>query len=98
MRGPGRCGGTARGEIALGVLLLSLSDGRLGEDKVGLIEEGGVRELDEAVSSVDDDCPEVTSPLDWDSVDLVSGDLVVVKLALERRRSVLNNGMVDDLS
>lgn len=56
--------------------LLSLRDGRLGDERFGLIEEGGVRELYEAVSGVVDDFPEVSSPFDWDSLDLVSVDLV----------------------
>lgn len=46
MRRPGRWGGAERGETALlEVPLLSLRDGRLGEERVGLIDEGGVREL-----------------------------------------------------
>lgn len=60
------------------VSLVSFNEGRLGEDTLlGLMEDGGVTELYEAVSSVDDDFPDVISPLDWDSLDFDSWDLVV---------------------
>lgn len=51
----------------------------------------------EAVSTVDEDLPEVTSPLDWDPLDLVSLDLVSLdrKLALERRRRFSKNGIME---
>jgi hypothetical protein len=76
------------------LLLTSVNAGRLGEDALGLIEEGGVTELYEAVSRVDEDFPEVMSPLDWDSSSLKSLDLLVWKLALERRRNGLKNGIL----
>jgi hypothetical protein len=69
--------------------LVSLNEGRFGDETVGLIEEGGVTELYEAVSRVEDDFPDVISPLDCDSL-----DLLVRKLGLERRRSCEKNGMV----
>lgn len=42
---------------------VSFSDGRLGEERVGLIDEGGVMELWEVVSIVEDDFPETSSTL-----------------------------------
>lgn len=41
----------------------SLSAGRLGEERVGRIEDGGVMELWEDVSIVEDDFPETSSTL-----------------------------------
>jgi hypothetical protein len=75
--------------VPLTLLLTSVNAGRLGEDALGLIEEGGVTELYEAVSSVEEDFPDVMSPLDWDSLSLKS-----LKLALERRRNGLKNGIL----
>lgn len=74
----------------------SFSAGRFGDDEVplGLMEDGGVTELWEDVSRVEEDWPEITSPLDCDSLDLVSLDM---KLALERRRK-LKKGMVAEVS
>lgn len=64
------------------------NEGRFGEDRVGLIDDGGVMELWEDVSIVEEDLPETTSTL-------VEGDLesVVLKLALDRRRSCLKKGI-----
>lgn len=45
----------------------SLRAGRLGVERVGLIDDGGVMELWEEVSIVDDDFPETSSTL-WDGV------------------------------
>jgi hypothetical protein len=45
----------------------SLSAGRLGVEMVGLIDDGGVIELWEEVSIVDDEFPETSSTL-WDGV------------------------------
>lgn len=56
-KGPGRGGAKL---LKLGSD--SLRAGRLGVDKVGLIDEGGVMEL-EAVSMVEDDFPEISSTL-----------------------------------
>lgn len=57
--GPGRCGDTVDG-----ALLVSFNAGRFGDEApLGLTEDGGVTEL-EAVSSVEEDFPEVISPLD----------------------------------
>ena len=85
-KGPGRCGGGG-----LGVLepLLSESEGRLGDERVGFIEDGGVMELWE-VSMVEDDLPATISTF-------VVGVLASppLKFALERRRSCLRNGMVE---
>ena len=69
--------------------LVSLNEGRFGDEVVGFMEEGGVRELYEAVSIVEVDFPDVISPLDCDSLDLVAR-----KLGLERRRSCEKNGMM----
>jgi hypothetical protein len=62
----------------------SLSAGKLGEERVGRIEDGGVMELWEDVSIVEDDFPETSSTL---------GAGVFWKLALDRRRSSLKNGI-----
>lgn len=78
--------------MPLTLLLTSVNAGRLGEDALGLIEEGGVMELYEAVSRVEEDFPDVMSPLDGDS-SLNSLGLLVWKLALERRRNGLKNGI-----
>lgn len=70
--------------------LVSFNAGRFGDEApLGLIEDGGVTEV--FVSRVEEDLPEVISPLDWDSLDCDSLDL---KLALERRRRFLKNGMM----
>jgi hypothetical protein len=45
----------------------SLRAGRLGVERVGLIDDGGVMELWEEVSTVDDDFPETSSTV-WDGV------------------------------
>lgn len=46
-----------------GVLVVSFNAGRFGDEApLGLIEDGGVMEL-EAVSRVEEDFPEVISPL-----------------------------------
>ena len=74
--------------------LVSLNEGRFGDEVVGLMEDGGVRELYEAVSRVEEDFPGVISPFDCDSLDFVSFDLVARKLGLERRRSCEKNGMM----
>jgi hypothetical protein len=63
--------------------------GRLGDDRFGLIEEGGVLLLDK-VSRVEVDLPAIMSPLDWPS-----GDELVRKLVFDRRRRSLKKGMVD---
>jgi hypothetical protein len=42
---------------------VSLNDGRLGEESVGLIDEGGVMELWEVVSIVEDDFADTSSTL-----------------------------------
>lgn len=74
-----------------GALVDSFKAGRFGDEApLGLIEDGGVTVLG-AVSSVEEDFPEVTSPLDWDSLDLVSLDR---KLARERRRRFSKNGIM----
>lgn len=74
-----------------GALVDSFKAGRFGDEApLGLIEDGGVTVLG-AVSSVEEDFPEVTSPLDWDSLDLVSLDR---KLARERRRRFSKNGII----
>lgn len=65
------------GAKLLGLASDSLRAGRLGVDRVGLIDEGGVIEL-EAVSMVEDDFPEISSTLG-------GGFLSKVK-AFERRR------------
>ena len=58
----GRCGGGGR--VTLGELVplesTSFSEGRLGEERVGLIDEGGVMELWEVVSIVEEDFPETS--------------------------------------
>lgn len=68
-------------------MVLALSDslraGRLGVERVGLMEEGGVMELE--VSIVEDDLPETSSTL---------CEGFFAKLALERRRSCLKKGMI----
>lgn len=56
----------------------------MGEDKEGFIDDGGVVELS-IVPIVEEDWPLTALPLDWESV-----EVVVRKLALERRRSSLN--------
>lgn len=63
-------------------------EGRFGEERVGLIDDGGVMELWEEVSIVEEDFPETISTL-------VEGDFesVALKLALDRRRSCLKKGI-----
>lgn len=61
----------------------SLRAGRLGVERVSLIDDGGVIELEE-VSIVDDDFPETSSTL---------CDGVLWKVAFDRRRRSLKNGM-----
>lgn len=75
--------------LAMLVPLDSDKEGRFGEDRVGLIDDGGVMELWEEVSIVEDDTPETISST------LVEGDLesVALKLALDRRRSCLKKGI-----
>ena len=74
-----------------GSLVDSFKAGRFGDEApLGLIEDGGVTLLG-AVSTVEEDLPEITSPLDWDSLDLVSLDR---KLALERRRRFSKKGIL----
>lgn len=68
----------------------SCKEGRLDEEEVGLIDEGGVMELWEVVSIVEEDLPETASTLDDGLLQSV-GDW---KLAFDRRRSCLRNGMV----
>lgn len=63
----------------------SFKEGRLDEEGVGLIDEGGVMELWEVVSMVEEDLPETASTLD--------DGLLEWKLAFDRRRSCLRNGM-----
>lgn len=58
----GRCGGRGR-VVVVPLESVSFSDGRLGEERVGLIDEGGVMELWEVVSIVEDDFPETSSTL-----------------------------------
>lgn len=74
--------------LAMLVPLDSDKAGRLGEETVGLIDDGGVMELWEEVSIVEEDLPETISTL-------VEGDLesVALKLALDRRRSCLKKGI-----
>lgn len=88
--GPGRCAGGGTGVLAvLLVPLDSFKEGRLDEEGVGLIDEGGVMELWE-VSIVEEDLPETASTLD-DGLLESAGNW---KLAFDRRRSCLRNGMV----
>lgn len=96
MNGPGRCWGKATGVlVALVVLavlepLSSFRAGRLGEEKVGLlIEDGGVMELWEFVSIVEEDLPATTSTLEDGLLESVEE----WKLAFDRRRSCLRNDM-----
>lgn len=69
----------------------SVKEGRLGDETVGLIDDGGVTELWEEVSIVEEDLPETISTLA--DAFLESGAWI---LALERRRSCLKNGMLED--
>lgn len=69
--------------------LSSFKAGRLGEERVGLIDDGGVMELWEFVSIVEEDLPEATSTLD----DALLESVGEWKLAFDRRRSCLRNGM-----
>lgn len=87
----GRCWGAGANVAEPFMLPLELFMGRWGEDRLGLSEDGGVLELYD-VSKVEEDLPDVTSPLDCgcDSV-----EASVRKLALDRRRSSLNKGIVD---
>lgn len=67
---------------------VSFSDGRLGEERAGLIDEGGVTELWEVVSIVEEDFPETSwtlcaAPFDSER-----------KLAFERRLNCFKNDMV----
>lgn len=67
---------------------VSLSDGRLGEERVGLIDEGGVMELWEVVSIVEEDFPETS----WTLCDaLLDSEW---KLAFERRLNCFKNDIV----
>ena len=59
--GPRRCDGGAK--LTVLVVSASLRAGRLGVERVGLIDDGGVMELWEEVSIVDDDFPETSSTL-----------------------------------
>lgn len=60
--GPGRCGGGDNVVVLTGLSSLdSVNDGRLGEDSVGLIDDGGVIEAWDEVSIVDEDLPDTTS-------------------------------------
>jgi hypothetical protein len=58
----GRCGGRGR-VVVVPLESVSLNDGRLGEESVGLIDEGGVMELWEVVSIVEDDFADTSSTL-----------------------------------
>ena len=59
--GPGRCGGAAA--LLLLLLVVSFRAGRFGDEApFGLIEDGGVTEVE--VSRVEEDLPDVMSPLD----------------------------------
>lgn len=88
--GPGRCGGAAAGVLVPLASLDPLRHGRLGDSWVGLIEDGGVLELCEVVSRVEVDLPETTSILVGGLFES-DGEL---KLAFDRRRSCLRNGIV----
>lgn len=76
-----------------------LSDGRLWVDILGLMDDGGVtEELYDAESVVEEDFPEITSPLDWVPLDVpldfsVDRD-VLRKLERERLRRFLKRGMM----
>lgn len=61
-KGPGRCGGGGN-VVVLTVLpsLDSVKEGRLGEESVGLMDEGGVIEAWDEVSIVEEDFPDTTS-------------------------------------
>lgn len=60
--GPGRCGGGGNVVVLTGLSSLdSVNDGRLGEDSVGLIDDGGVIEAWDEVSIVEEDLPDTTS-------------------------------------
>lgn len=69
----------------------SFKEGRLGEERVGLIDDGGVMELWEVVSMVEEDLPETSSTL----CDGLLGSAGEWKLAFERRRSCLKKVMVN---
>lgn len=56
------------------------------------MDDGGVLELYEETSNVDEDFPEFTSPL----LELHSLDLPAWKLARDRRRSSLKNGILQE--
>lgn len=89
---PGRCADGGTGVLAVLAPLDSFREGRLGEERVGLmIDDGGVMELWEVVSIVEEDLPETTSTLDDGLLEPV-GDW---KLAFDRRRSCLRNGMAE---
>lgn len=74
--------------LAILVPLDSDKEGRFGDERVGLMDDGGVMELCEEVSIVEEDLPETISTL-------VEGDFesVALKLALDRRRSCLKKGI-----
>lgn len=60
--GPGRCGGGGNVVVLTGLSSLdSVNDGRLGEESVGLIDDGGVIEARDEVSIVEEDLPDTTS-------------------------------------
>lgn len=85
--GPCRCGGGGKGkEVASD----SVKEERLGDERVGLIDDGGVMELWEEVSIVEDDLPTIST--------FVAAPLVSeLKLAFERRRNCFKNDMVGSM-
>lgn len=60
-KGPGRCVGGGNEVLMVLPSLDSVKEGRLGDERVGLIEEGGVIEAWEEVSIVEEDLPDTTS-------------------------------------
>lgn len=55
--GPGRCGGGGKEALPFS----SVRAGKLGEERVGLIDDGGVMELWEEVSIVEEDLPTIST-------------------------------------
>lgn len=86
MSGTGRCGRGEGAIEALVLLLVWLNAGRFCEDRSGLMDDGGVVELDD-VSIVEEDFPEAMSPFDR------SLEALVRKLAFDRRRNSLKMDM-----
>ena len=70
----------------------STSEGRFGDERVGLIDAGGVMDACDTESPVDEELADTTSTC---GVGALASRGALWKLALERRRSCFKNDMVE---